>query len=94
MALDIEQLHEALSVFANADAATHARYRVAEAQTTEQLAVALPALADDDRAAVAYYIAGLLSALRQVPLNRASDVVVDTAIGYTLTAAKLLGIDA
>lgn len=91
MALDIEQLKVTVAAFHNADGSDQWIYLECARQSIGPLREALPALSDPDRAAVAYYIAGLAKQLRDIKVREISDVVTDTAIGYALGAAQLLG---
>lgn len=91
MALDIEQLKVTVAAFHNSATDQQALYLECARQSIGPLREALPALSDPDRAAVAYYIAGLAKQLRELRVREISDVVTDTAVGYALGAAQLLG---
>jgi hypothetical protein len=89
--VDFERLGNALETFYAADELVHERFFRAADEVCVQLQASLPALCEADQAAVAYYIAQLVTALRDLPMRSVSDVISDTAIGYTLTSAKLFG---
>lgn len=91
MALDLEHLKAAVDSFHTNDPDVQEAYAVEIEMAIRQLRAALPALTEDDLAAVAYYIATVLAAFRSVPLQCASDVLTDTAVAHSLGAAQLLG---
>jgi hypothetical protein len=91
LALDLERLKASVDGFYAADPDIQETYGAAIEQATSQLRESLPALCESDLAAVSFYIASLLAAARNVPLSAASEVLTDTAIGYSLGAATLLG---
>lgn len=94
MALDLKQIATVLESFrAIDDPEVRAGFLDAAQQVMEALQESLPALCETDQAAVAFYIAGVFASLREMPLSRASDVIRDTSVGYSLTTAILLGID-
>lgn len=91
MALELDRLRDAVDEFYGFGAASRNAYAEAARQATTQLQDALPALCATDQAAVSYYIARLLTTIRNLPLKDASDILTDTAMGYSVGAAQLLG---
>jgi hypothetical protein len=91
LALNLERLRNSVEIYNTTTPELKKRYAECVAQATTQLQEQLPALSETDLAAVAYYIGGLLSSMRDIRLTRASDIIADTAIGYSLGAAKLVG---
>jgi hypothetical protein len=53
----------------------------------------LAALNDMDKAAAAYFIVRLLKTILVLHMYEVSQVLADTTVGYTLAAAKLVGLD-
>lgn len=91
MALDLDRVANTVATFHEAPAKHQAHYRVCAAEARAALAESLPALTEVDQAAISWYIATLFASLRDVPLHAIADVVLDTAVGYSLGTAQLLG---
>lgn len=88
--MDLDALQRALDKTATLDPRAQQHMHQCEAITTKQLSESLPAIPETDLAAVAFYIAQMLTAIRDLPIGD-GDVITDTACGYALTAARLIG---
>lgn len=91
MALDLDRLTRAVDIFRDSGPEARVHYVEAMRQVVTQLQGALPALCESDLAAVSYYIAQAFASARHLSLREASDALADTAMGYSMGAAQLLG---
>lgn len=90
--LDLEALRNSAEALRDASPEVRARYIGTRDQVLgfmEELA----ALNDLDKAAVAYYIARVMKSVSGLHTWELSETVLNTAVGYTLAAAKLVGLD-
>jgi hypothetical protein len=92
MPLNLERLKGVVDAFENVqDETQRARYLECVKIATDALAKDLPALSDLDRAAVAVYISATIATIRDLTVKEVDQVIADTVIGYSLGAAKLVG---
>ena len=91
MALDLDGIQNAVNHLNAQPEDLRLRSLTAAEIAVEALKEHLPALCDMDLAAVAYYVAGLLTGLREMSLREVSATVDTTAVGYSIGTALLLG---
>jgi hypothetical protein len=89
--LDLAELKKAADAFHLLEGDGLLRYQRAQVQAMANLEE-LAAMNDMDRAATAYFLARTMKSLLMVHTVEISDVIVNTATGYTLAAAQLVGL--
>jgi hypothetical protein len=92
MALDMDHLKLAIEVFRESPADKQDGYLASAHSCLDALNFNLPALSEVDRAAVAFFIAGIFTAIREVKVQELSAIMLDSGVGYTLATALLLDV--
>lgn len=89
--MDLERVRRVAAVYSKLEGEDKAHTSAQAAQVRGFMTQSFPALAETDQAAVAWYIAEMLYAIRSCDLEHISDTLTNSAAAYSVVTTQLLG---